>query len=391
MIRRDSTVRPHLDELAKKLGFNFHTIDGEVYWDESRYYQFTLKQIEEHLEDATNEINQMFLKLVDEVVQSDELLDKLEVPHNLRTWVKRSWKKQDKTLYGRMDFAYDGKNPPKLLEMNGQTPTSIYEAAYFQWVWLQEQVDAGKLPASTDQFNSIQEKLIDRFYAIYEDMEDKETVMYFASCKGSSEDKATVDYLRDCAHQAGLQTAFIYVDDIGLAFEPETCFTDLEHNIIRNLFMLYPWEHAFEDTYGKYLSLVDMHFFEPPWKVLLNKGILPLLWERYPNHPNLLPAYFVGEEKEDLGDHFVTKPVHSREGANITILDSGEVVEAVEGDYGNHTMVAQKFYSLPKFGDDYTLIGSWVIGDKACGLTIREDDTAVTKDTSRFVPHVIIG
>ncbi|WP_150782876.1 glutathionylspermidine synthase family protein, partial [Pseudomonas fluorescens] len=42
-------------QTAEGLGFLFHTIDGEPYWDESAYYQFTLKQIENDLEDPTTE------------------------------------------------------------------------------------------------------------------------------------------------------------------------------------------------------------------------------------------------------------------------------------------------------------------------------------------------
>ncbi|WP_348540060.1 glutathionylspermidine synthase family protein [Shimia sp. R11_0] len=35
------------------------------------------------------------------------------------------------------------------------------------------------------------------------------------------------------------------------------------------------------------------------------------------------------------------------------------------------------------------MIGSWVIGDNACGLCVREDSSEVTQDLSRFVPHFI--
>jgi len=36
---------------------------------------------------------------------------------------------------------------------------------------------------------------------------------------------------------------------------------------------------------------------KPPWKAILsNKGILPLLWAMFPNHPNLVPAYFHDDE-----------------------------------------------------------------------------------------------
>ena len=34
-------------QTADSLGFLFHTIDGEPYWDERAYYQFTLEQIEQ--------------------------------------------------------------------------------------------------------------------------------------------------------------------------------------------------------------------------------------------------------------------------------------------------------------------------------------------------------
>ena len=52
-------------------------------------------------------------------------------------------------------------------------------------------------------------------------------------------------------------------------------------------------------------------WIEPPWKAILsNKGILPLLWEMFPNHPNLLPAYFEDDPKAaTLGASFVRKPL----------------------------------------------------------------------------------
>jgi glutathionylspermidine synthase len=47
------------------------------------------------------------------------------------------------------------------------------------------------------------------------------------------------------------------------------------------------------EEFGKYLATADAIWLEPPWKMLLsNKGILPVLWELYPNHPFLLAASF---------------------------------------------------------------------------------------------------
>ena len=46
-------------ETAERVGFVFHTIDGERYWDERAYYGFTLKEIERDFEAPTAEIDGM--------------------------------------------------------------------------------------------------------------------------------------------------------------------------------------------------------------------------------------------------------------------------------------------------------------------------------------------
>jgi len=387
MIRREIKQRPDLDQIAKSCGFNFHTIDGEVYWDESKYYQFTLQQIENDLEKPTKNIHDMCLDLVADVVKSEQLLRKLAIPEHLWDWVAESWKNGDPSLYGRLDFAYGGKSPAKLYELNYQTPTSIFEAGFFQWNWLSDQVERGFLPRHSNQFNFLQEQLVHRFAKMKTKLRNEP--VYFACAKDTDEDKGTVDYLRDCAHQAGLKTGFVYVEDIGATTFNE--FADLNGNIILNLFWLYPWEMAWEDTYAKLLTKNTTMYLEPAWKCILsNKGILPLLWDKHKGHPNLLASYFEGEEQDDIGANFVKKPLFSREGQNIDILKKGKIVESTDGGYGDIAKISQAFHPLPMFGDDYTLIGSWVIGDEPYGLTIREDKNIITADESRFIPHIIL-
>ena len=52
---RRLSVTPRRDWQAEveRLGFVFHTIDGEPYWDESAAYSFTLRQIEDDIEAPT--------------------------------------------------------------------------------------------------------------------------------------------------------------------------------------------------------------------------------------------------------------------------------------------------------------------------------------------------
>ena len=43
---------------------------------------------------------------------------------------------------------------------------------------------------------------------------------------------------------------------------------------------------------------------------------------------------------------------------------------------------------LPAFGGRYPVLGAWIIAGQPAGLGIREDATPITRDTSRFVPHL---
>ena len=383
MIRKIVAPRPGWQQKAEAAGFIFHHVDGDIYWDESVCYSFTLRQIEVDIEDATQELVGMCLDTVEIAVNSEEILTKLAIPEFAWDMVRTSWKEGDATIYGRFDFAYDGQNPAKMYEYNADTPTSLYESAYFQWLWLEDARETGLVSKDADQYNSIQENLIETFSSF-----TIETPMHFSCVTGTDEDLATVHYLRDCAEQAGIATRHIYIEDIGV--DDGGQFVDMDNQPIRHLFKLYPWEHMTRDSFGKYLPKCDTQFFEPPWKMVLsNKGILPLLWERYPNHPNLLPAWFHDPKKRAPYGDFVLKPIYSREGANIRAYRDHEEKLSTPGEYGAEGYVGQLLCPPPFIDGNGPVIGSWVVNGTACGMGIREDDGPITGNLSRFVPHVI--
>jgi glutathionylspermidine synthase len=377
--------RPDWQATAERYGFLFHTIDGAPYWDESAYYAFTLEQIERDIEAPTEALHHLALSLVDDIAGSEALLTKLAIPARYWDWIADSWRQRQPHLYGRMDLVYDGSAPAKLYELNYDTPTSVYEAAFFQWIWLEEQQRRGVLSRSTDQFNQLQELLVLAFASIAKTLRRP---FYFSATRHSAEDLGTVAYLQDCAVQAGVQSDFLALEDIGLS--SKGAFTDLKNQAIGSLFKLYPLENMFTDAYGPYLPDAKLQLIEPPWKaVLSNKGIMPLLWERFPGHPNLLPAFFDENKDTALPPGWVRKPLFSREGANVHIaLPSGEHIRS-PGRYTQCPVIRQAFHPLPCFDGAYPLIGSWVVGDVPAGIGIREDATLITRDTSRFVPHVI--
>lgn len=115
MLRHNVTVRRDLDRIAADNGFDFHIIDNEIYWDESRAYRFTLRQIEEQIEKPTAELHQMCLEVVDRAVKDEEILTQLAIPPLYWDVIAESWRARDPSLYGRMDFAWCGNAPVKLL------------------------------------------------------------------------------------------------------------------------------------------------------------------------------------------------------------------------------------------------------------------------------------
>ncbi|MEO7430999.1 MAG: glutathionylspermidine synthase family protein [Dokdonella sp.] len=371
---------------AERLGFRFHTIDGAPYWDERAYYAFTLEQIERDIEAPTGELHEMAMDLVGEVVREEALLKRLAIPQAYWEWIARSWQESSPHLYGRMDFAYDGNGPAKLYELNYDTPTSLYEAAFFQWHWLEEQQQRGALPRDADQYNLIQESLVQAFGTIARRLPRP---LYFSAVRDSQEDEGTIAYLADCAEQAGLATRKIAIEDIGISADGR--YTDTDDNVIGALFKLYPLEFMFEEEFGSALPASKTVLIEPPWKAILsNKGILPLLWERHRDHPNLLPAFFEDKPADPLAAGWVRKPLFSREGANIELRTrAGETLHS-DGPYTDSPLIRQAFHALPHFDGNYPLVGSWVVADRPCGLGVREDDSLITRDTSRFVPHVIL-
>lgn len=387
MLRVPCSERPDWQQSANEYGFHFHTLYGEPYWDESAYYQFSLKQIEDDLEAPTAELHQMCLHVVERVVKDEQLLQRFQIPELYWDLIARSWYEREPSLYSRIDLTYNGQGPAKLLENNADTPTSLYETGFWQWLWLEQQVDRGQLPRQSDQFNSLQEQLIQRFQQLKSAMPGH--TLHMSCCPDTMEDRGTVQYLQDCAAQAGIETQFILVDDIGINSQHR--FADLVGQPISWLFKLYPWEFMQREQYGQYLSNSHCRFLEPIWKtVLSNKALLPLLWQLFPHHPNLLPAYFEDDKAAALLTNYVRKPIYSREGANISIYRNGQLTEQAPGPYGAEGYILQDYSPLPMFGDNHTLIGSWLVNDQPAGISVREDRSAITQDLSRFLPHIIL-
>ncbi|MGO4405425.1 glutathionylspermidine synthase family protein [Bosea sp. RAF48] len=379
--------RPGWTEQVERLGFAFHTIDGETYWDETATYAFTIEEIERDIEAPTEAIEQLCFAFIEKALGSEEILTRLAIPAEHWDYIRKSWQHGQRNLYGRLDLAYDGRGPAKLLEYNADTPTALFESSVVQWDWLEHAMARGAIPAGADQFNSLHERLIAAFAALREPWPYR---LHLTCVHGSVEDKGTVDYLTDCAVQAGLDVRFTYIEEIGLLTDGRFC--DGANQPIETLFKLYPWEWLFRESYGEALAGSRCQFIEPPWKALLsNKGLLACLWEMEPGHPNLLPAFFEGDPRcATLSARRVRKPLYSREGANVTLMERDQVLDSDDGPYGAEGHILQDAATnLFSADGNYAVLGSWLVASQACGLCLREDASPITKNTSRFLPHYI--
>jgi glutathionylspermidine synthase len=371
MRRCSIAPRPQWRERVEQQGLVFHTTrDTGTYWGEGTYYELTAAEADA-IEVATRELHALCLGAVRHVIEHRRYAE-LGLGELAIGLVERSWRDQPPSLYGRFDLAL-GDGAPKMLEYNADTPTSLLEAGVIQWTWRAE-----VLP-DADQFTLVHDRLI----AAWRELAPRLGELVHFACVEDVEDEMTVGYLRDTAEQAGLRTVHLEMSEVGWD-RARGELVDLEGRSITALFKLYPWEGLVTDELASVLPRASIAWLEPAWKMILsNKAILPILWQLYPDHPNLLPA-----AREPLAGGWVKKPLLGREGSNVTIAAPGVEV-ATAGPYDDRGFVYQAYAELGCHDGMRPVIGSWVIGGEPAGIGIRETEGYVTSNTARFVPHVV--
>lgn len=385
MRRERSTPRRGWQRIVEEQGLVYGTPaagPGGVernYWDESVHYVFDLDEVLS-LEADVELLHSMCLEAVDTVVTGERYRE-FGLPEWVWPAIADSWRRHDPHLYGRFDLRYDGRGPAKLLEYNADTPTSLLEAAVVQWNWLTDTHEGD------DQWNSVHEKLVARWGQLADRLPSGDVHFTWSAGDPTGEDHVTTAYLQETAAEAGLNTVGLAIEEIGWD-EDLARFVDLEEVAMSCVLKLYPWEWLVDDPFGKHAvaTLPGTLWLEPLWKMLLsNKALLAVLWQMYPGHPNLLPAFL-----DDPGflTEYVRKPRLGREGANIRIVAPG-VEHETTGSYGDEGYIYQLFDPLPEFDGYRPALGAWIVGDESAGLGIRETVGLVTDDGAAFVPHRI--
>ncbi|MFG2438302.1 glutathionylspermidine synthase family protein [Streptomyces sp. NPDC048508] len=394
MERRTISPRPGWQQTVEEQGLVYpltrHPDDSlRPYWDESAHYVFSLPEVEA-LEEVVEELHGMCLVAAAHIVEQGRFADLGIDDPRVAAAVAESWHRRAElpSVYGRFDLRYDGTGPAKLLEYNADTPTSLVEAASPQWFWMED-----RFPGA-DQWNSLHERLV----AVWKKqgaLLPPGSPLHFAHSAADElgEDLMTVAYLKETAEQAGLATDWISMEEIGWD-SLSGRFVDNRLRFIRSCFKLYPWEWLTADRFADHvLDTLDNGggtgstlWIEPAWKMLLsNKALLAILWELYPGHPNLLPAYLDGPRELARTNGYVAKPLLGREGDGVTIHEPGADPVVRE-----EACCYQELAPLPSFDGNRVVLGAWVVEDAAAGLGIRESSGLITDEYARFLPHVIL-
>ncbi|MBM0225423.1 glutathionylspermidine synthase family protein [Micromonospora sp. ATA51] len=382
MRREASTPRPGWDATIRSQGLVYvdtELPDGGImsYWDETAAYAFALDEVL-RLEEATEELHRMSVAAAEHVVARDRYAE-FGIPAWAAEAVARSLREAAPSLYGRFDLWYDGSWPPKLLEYNADTPTALVEASIIQWYWLEH-----TRPAA-DQWNSLHERLVGAWAKIGADLHDRRVHVVWSGEEESGEDQITAGYLAETARQAGLDVELLPIQQVGWDGRR---FVDAADRPVTTCFKLYPWEWMLAEPYGP-LALdpgTPTTWIEPAWKLLLsNKALLAVLWELYPDHEYLLPAYL--DSPRGMTE-YVAKPLLGREGGSVRIVAGGAEITN-PGSYGQEGFCYQAFRALPEFAGSRMVVGSWIVDGESAGAGVRESESLITDGYARFLPHYI--
>lgn len=385
--------RPDWQAKVEQLGFDWHTPEGQTYWDETAYWKLSPTEIEA-LRAAGNEAQALLLDTVNQIIVGNEL-PLYGFDGALAELIEKSWEERgsEPTLMGRFDFGFDGVQP-RLLDYNGETPSSLFETSMVQRQWLQE-----ALPGST-QFNTLNEhlgvvfrKLAAAQRATIRYDGDPDPVVHFTTMTPNPETEGNARYLLNLAQASGLIAEFVALTDIG--WHSDGYFCDSQNQEIDTLLKLWPLAWLLEDEFGQKLAgeALDgnITLVEPTWKLLAqNKRVLAAMWDRNAYHPMLLNTSPINSPVLAGTTGIVRKPINGVDGQNIRVLNlDNTVADETGGNYEADQFIFQERANLAQADGHFAVCNVWVVGGEACALGIREADTVIGDIAARFVPHAI--
>ena len=385
------TVKPLESGVLEEIGLDWHTDSDGTDYIASDLVMVTADECTAYYE-AANTIYEMYIEAAEHVIENDLFFD-IGIPFNLVEAIKKSWEHDVHWhLYGRFDFSggIDGK-AIKLIEFNADTPTGLFETAILQWALLKSNgFDEAK------QFNNVYEAISENFKRLVMLFEDPADFVnhydgwkiLFSSIEGNSEEEVTTRLLEKMAVDAGYETRFAFLDEVG--FDDNGIYAAEE--LCEYWFKLFAWEDLATDEPELVIQLqtiVDNQkaiILNPAYTLLFqSKGMMKVLYELFPESPYLLETSF-----EPLkGKAYVEKRMFGREGANTKIVnEDGSVMQELDGDYAHHKAIYQEYVEFAEDVNQQSYQAGVFFAYEACGLGFRRGGK-ILDNMSKFVGHMI--
>jgi glutathionylspermidine synthase len=199
-------------------------------------------------------------------------------------------------------------------------------------------------------------------------------------------------YLSATAGEAGIDTHLLPLQAIGWQGRR---FYDDEGAAIGWLAKIYPWEALADDAFLHRLRAGGMSVLSPFWCWLMsNHGLLALMWERSPQHPNLCRAALA---PDGLGacEAVTTRSFFGLDDPAQRMTEHGRVLSDTLSDrevagYPGGTLWME---TPPGFAEEgmHAVLHAWIIGDKCLGMSVRESDDPRVGPEAAIVPHLFRG
>jgi glutathionylspermidine amidase/synthetase len=221
-------------------------------------------------------------------------------------------------------------------------------------------------------------------------------------------------FMKSAAEQAGIRCKLIRGME-GLDWDAEGFVVDAEGERILWVWKTWAWETALDQlraecdedetlaaigdqqvksTVPRLVDVLlrqEVMVYEPLWTLIpSNKAILPVLWQLFPDHPNLLESHY-SLNQELQGRGYVTKPIAGRCGHNISIVDGNNaVLEETGGRFSEQDQIYQALCKLPVLGKFNVQLATYTVAGKYSAASVRVDTSPVITTHSDLLPLRIL-
>jgi glutathionylspermidine synthase len=308
------------------------------------------------------------------------------------------------SLYSRFDMAVNPvtNKVTGIYELNGDTPTMLFESTVLQSELLKQHYDIEQ--QANEWWFDVEESLGSRRF----ERSNRIGVVFDPSYV---DDSATCELVAAALEQHCDNVMMVGLKDLKYEMLRPNQPYEAYDLVLDGMFVLVPWETMVTEHPKAMFDwerwCTNVAVWEPAWKWFMsNKGIFALI--DHLGRTGQLDLEGLPFLKTDLDEQalegyaYVEKPKVGRMSQNITVYSKCErVLAQTDGDYGGDDMVYQEYAEPGRLnGDRNFIVGVWMAGAvnpptghwaKASGICIREFATGVNgMDDEQFIPHVII-